>query len=88
MFNAQNAKVSDLLLDFHSSNISSAILKCSGPSLQARRNFWSHISPSGKQFSDISAVVDPVSGVVKCDVDEVKSEVEKQLISVFKGLMR
>ena len=85
MYNAQNAKVSELLLDFRSSNRTTAKLKCSGPSIQARRNFWSHISPSGKQTSDISAVVDPVSGAVKCDVDEIKSETEKHIINVFEG---
>ena len=85
MFNDQNAKVADMLLDFRSSTRSSTILQCTGPSHQARRNFWSHVSPSGKQSSDISAVLDPVSGVVKCDIDEIKLDTEKHLITVFQG---
>ena len=53
--------------------------------MKARRNFWSYVSPSKKQSTDLSAVVDPVSGVVKCGVDEIKTEVEKHLMSVFQG---
>ena len=43
------------------------------------------MSHSGKQSSDISAVVNPVSGVVKFDIDEIKLEVEKYIVSVFQG---
>ena len=53
--------------------------------MKARRNFWSHVSASKKQSSDLSAVVDPISGVVKCGLDEIKSEVEKHLTGVFQG---
>ena len=48
-------------------------------------NFWSHISPSNKQKTILSAVVDPITGVVKCDPDQIKSEVENHVITVFQG---
>ena len=85
LFNEQQDKVARMLLDFRSANRSKTILQCSGNSLKARRNFWSHVSPNKKQSTDLSAVIDPVSGVVKCDVDEIKTEVEKHLTKVFQG---
>ena len=85
LFNDQKTKVSEMLSDFRSTTRSKTILQCSGNSRKARRNFWSHVCPSKKQTTDLSAVVDPVSGVVKCDVDEIKIEVEKHLTSVFQG---
>ena len=85
LFNDQHAKVAEMLHTFRSASRSKTILQCSGNSVKARRNFWSHVSPSKKQSTDLSAVVDPVSGVVKCGVDEIKTEVEKHLMSVFQG---
>ena len=85
LFNDQQAKVAEMLSDFRSATRSKTILQCSGNSRKARRNFWSHVCPSKKQSTDLSAVVDPVSGVVKCEVDEIKTEVEKHLTSVFQG---
>ena len=74
-----------MLLSFRSTNRSKTILQCSGNFTTARRKFWSHVSPSKKQSSDLSAVVDPVSGVVKCGLDDIKTEVEKHLTTVFQG---
>ena len=63
----------------------SIIDKCKGGSTQARKNFWSYVSPSKKQNSDISAVINSVSGVVHCNLDEIKTETEKHLLGVFDG---
>ena len=85
LFNVQHAKVADMLHSFRSVKRSLILKQCSGPSMKARRNFWSHVSPSKKQSADISAVVDPISGAVKCDLDEIKSSVEDHLLKVYKG---
>ena len=85
LFNEQKSKVTDLLLIHRSAKRSRIKEQCMGPSVKARKCFWSHVSPSKKQATDLSAVVDPVSGVVKCKIDEIKHEVEKHLTSVFQG---
>ena len=51
----------------------------------AIRCFWSHVSRKTKQAIELSAVVDPVSGVLKCDPEEVRTEVGKHLCSTFQG---
>ena len=81
----QKSRVSDLLLLHRQSKRRDILDQCKGGTPQARKNFWSHVSPSKKQSSDISAVVDPVSGVIRCKLEEIKSEVEKHLTSVFQG---
>ena len=85
LFNVQHAKVAELLVNFRTAKRSSIIQKCSGSSTKARRNFWSHISPNKKQTSNISAIVDPMSGAVKCNIDEIKKGTEEHLIAVFQG---
>ena len=85
LFNEQKCKVADLLLVHRSVKRSKIKEQCRGSSRQARKSFWSHVSPSKKQATDLSAVVDPESGVVKCDIDEIKHEVEKHLTNVFQG---
>ena len=85
LFNNQHAKVADLLHTFRSAKRSVILKQCSGPSMKARRNFWSHVSPNKKQSADISAVIDPISGAVKCDLDEIKSAVEDHLLNVYQG---
>ena len=85
MFNAQQAKVAELLLNFRSAKRSDIIQRCSGSSIKARRNFWTFVSPGKKQSSEISAVIDPVSGAVKCGLDEIKDNVESHMIEVYQG---
>ena len=85
LFLQQKEKASDLLLLHRQMKRKNILEKCKGTSVRARKNFWSHFSPSQKQSSDISAVVDPVSGVVKCNSDEIIAEVEVHLTSVFEG---
>ena len=58
---------------------------CRGPSLSANKRFWSYVSPSGKQSSDISAVISPTSGVLKCRIDEIKDETEQHFLRTFHG---
>ena len=85
IFLVQKTKTYDLLL-LHRRAVRSVIIKkCSGGSIQALKNFWSHVSPSKKQSSEISAVIDPVSGVVVCNPDEITAKVEDHLESVFHG---
>ena len=85
MFNAQHAKVAELLSQFRSSKRSKILQNCSGSSIKARRNFWSHISPNKKQTSDISAVIDPTSGAIKCNLDEITSAVQGYLLDIYQG---
>ena len=84
-FNAQRTKVADMLNKFRSSKRSKIIQQCSGTSIKARRSFWSYVSPSKKQTSDISAVINPTTGVVKCDLNDILVETENHLIDVFNG---
>ena len=85
LFNAQRVKVADMLYNFRSSKRSKIIQQCSGTSTKARRSFWSYVSPSKKQTSNISAVINPTSGVVKCDLNDILIETENHLINVFNG---
>ena len=85
LFLAQHARVANLLHNFRSSKRSSVIEQCSGPSVKARKNFWSHISPKKTQSSLISAVIDPDSGAVKCGLDDIKTATENHLIGVYHG---
>ena len=84
-FNDQHAKVADMLFNFRSVKRSKILKECSGNSTKSRRSFWSHVSPSKKQTTDITAVIDSRSGVVKCDHDEILSETENHLINVYEG---
>ena len=85
VFLEQKSKTNDLLLLHRKRERSLVLDKCSGNSPRARKNFWSYVSPSVKQSSDISAVVDPVSGVIKCNPDEIRTGVEDHLLAVFNG---
>ena len=58
---------------------------CSGSLTQAKQNFWNHVSSKMKQSSDITGVVDPVSGTLKCGKEEIAMEVEKHLCRLFDG---
>ena len=85
MFNDQQGKVADMLLNFRSQQRSKILQQCSGSSSKARRSFWSYVTPRKKQTSHISAVINPQSGVVMCDPDDILRETENHLIDVFKG---
>ena len=84
-FLMQKSRVNDLLFAHKNRNRDQVKKLCSGTSAQARKNFWSVISTKLKQSSDISAVVNPATGILKCGVDEIKSEVEDHFCRVFCG---
>ena len=52
--------------------------------LKDRACFWSTVSGKVKQSTDITAVMSQ-SGVLKCDPDAIRLEVEDHFVSVFKG---
>ena len=52
--------------------------------LADRNAFWSAVSGKVKQSADISAVLAD-NGVLKCDPDDIRLEVEKHLCSAFQG---
>ena len=85
LFLDQSSKVSELLFLHRKIKRPSILKACAGNSVSARRNFWSYLKPNEKQSTDISAVLSPSSGVLKCNVDEIKSEVEQHLLSTFQG---
>ena len=82
---AQKKRTEELFYLHRAAKRPSIIEKCKGGSPRARKNFWSYVSPSKKQNSEISAVLDPVSGVVHCNLDEIVTDTEKHLLKVFQG---
>ena len=56
---------------------------CQGHSIQARKCFWSYVSPSCKQSSGLECVFSPSKKVM--DDESIKSEVESHLVEVFRG---
>ena len=84
-FLAQKSRVNDLLFAHKNRNRFKIKQMCAGKSAQARKNFWSVVSTKLKQSSDISAVVNPATCILKCGVDEIKSEVEEHFCRVFCG---
>ena len=47
--------------------------------------FWSHLTKSVTQSSDIDAVLSPVTGALQCSTDAIITEVEQHLLKVFSG---
>ena len=84
-FLAQKTRVNDLLFAYKNRNRDKIKEMCSGSSTKAKKNFWSAISTRVKKSSDISAVANPVTGELKCNVDEIKTEIEDHLCKVFYG---
>ena len=82
---AQKGKTEGMLFLHRASKRPSVLKQCRGNSTQARRNFWAFVSPKKKQNSEISAVISPSSGVVRCNLDDIRNEVEGHLTTVFKG---
>ena len=85
LFLTQKSKVSDLLHLHRQHKKSNILEQCKGHSTRARKNFWSYVSPKNKQSTALSAVVDPTSGAVKCNNDDIVTVTEGHLISTFKG---
>ena len=84
-FLEQKQIVNDLLYCHRSRNRPHLMKICSGKTPAARRHFWNAVSTKVKQSCDISAVVNPASGILKCGVDEIISEAENHLSMVFEG---
>ena len=83
----QKQKVDDILFCFVHKDRGSIVKECKGGSPKARRCFWNHMSSKVKLSNVLAAVVDPESGVLKCTCEEIKTEVEKHLCTVFQGSM-
>lgn len=71
-FKTQKQRANELLSSYNNRDRGNIMKDCSGPTQKARQNFWSHLSTKMKQSSEISAVVDPESGVLKCNIDDIK----------------
>ena len=84
-FLEQKSIVDDLLYCHKTRNRSKTKQICSGKTPAARRHFWRAVYTKVKQSCDISAVIDPASGTLKCGVEEIISEAEKHLSTVFEG---
>ena len=81
----QKALVENLLFNFTHQGRPDIVKKCAQNTTGAIRCFWSHVSRKTKQAIELSAVVDPVSGVLKCDPEEVRTEVGEHLRRTFQG---
>ena len=84
LFKQQKLKVDTLVNMFKVMRRRESSLKCVGNSKSARKKFWSFIS-SRQKSGGISALIDPVSGVLKCEPIEVKVLTETFLCKLFKG---
>ena len=84
-FVKQKKRVDDLLFSHNNRDRQKIKEICSGNSSKAKKLFWKCVSRKVKQASIISAVVQPVTGVLKCGVDEIKHEVERHFLDVFQG---
>ena len=61
------------------------IEKCSGNSPSARKHFWSFVSNKVKKSSEIRAVRNDASGVIKCNPDDILEEATMFLKKLFQG---
>ena len=76
LYISQKDKVKSLLSNFRGA--------LNEKNLTDRACFWSTVSGKVKQSTDITAVMSS-TGVVKCDHDAIRLEVEKHLSEVFQG---
>ena len=84
-FLKQKRRVQQLVSLFKSMRRKDAARKCEGHGTAARKNFWSYVSQRPKKSTEISALIHPESGVLKCDPNEVKCIAENFLKDLFKG---
>ena len=85
LFLDQKWEVDRLFLQRKTVNKFKILDRCKGFSTDALKCFWSYVSNSVKTSSDIDAVVSTEGGSLKCDPNDIKEEVEKHLVKVFKG---
>ena len=86
-FLTQKSRVDDLLFAHKTRNRKKIKDLCSGKTANAKKNFWSAINRKVKESSDISAVVNPATGILKCNIDDICSETQEHLCHVFNGTM-
>ena len=85
VFEDQKGHVSGLLSNYMQSKRKLNIEKCKGNSPSARKHFWSFVSKKVKKSSDIRAVRNETSGVVKCNPDDILEEATLFLKKLFQG---
>lgn len=85
VFKQQKVKVDKLVFMFKAIRRRENSLKCSGNSSAARKRFWTFVSSRQKKSTDISALIDPNSGVLKCEPSEVKNIAENFILKLFNG---
>jgi hypothetical protein len=85
LFCKQKERVNLLVSQFKSSRRKNAALRCVGNSNGAKKRFWSYISNKKNKSSEISALINPVSGCLTCDPAKVKDIVETHLLKLFKA---
>ena len=82
---AQKGKTEGMFFLHRAAQRPTILNQCRGGSPRAKKNFWKHINPKNKQSTEISAVLSPTSGVVHCNYDAIRNDVEQHLTSVFEG---
>ena len=85
VFQDQKDYVSALICSHMQSKRKVNIDKCTGNSPSARKNFWSFVSNKVKKSSDLRAVRNETSGVIKCNPDDILEEVTAFLKKLFQG---
>ena len=81
----QKNHVRGLLSDYKHSKRKLNVEKCKGNSPSARKHFWSFVSNKVKKSSDIRAVRNEASGMIKCNPDEILEESTLFLKKLFQG---
>ena len=84
-FVRQKERVQQICSLFKSMKRRKTALMCEGNSKAARKKFWSFVSNREEKSTEISALIHPESGVLKCDPDEVKTIAENFLKDLFQG---
>ena len=85
LFLDQKRVVERLFMERRTSNKFKILDKCKGFSTDALKCFWSYVNSSVKTSSNIDAVISPEGGSLKCNPQDIRTEVEKHLVKVFKG---
>ena len=85
LFQDQKDHVSALISNYLSSKRKLNAEKCKGNSPAARKKFWSFVSNKVKKSSDLRAVRNEASGMIKCNPDDVLEEATLFLKNLFHG---
>ena len=85
VFLEQKSLVAAILAERRNTRRDKVLLDCQGNSVRATKCFWSFVSPEVKQSMEIDAVLSADDGVLKCDPEQIRAEVEKHFVKVFQG---